>query len=468
MKKRLSSLLLVAILVNITAPLFSASELASEVIDSEVASEGVSELTSEVVSEESSEVTSEDLSEVTSEDITKVEEGSSATTKETKEVEKETRAANTVDVFTFEYNQDEFTSIGATVEGGFRLSPAIGSQVFDGATVEFYNADAYEFSNFVVRNTTTDTTLVEGTDYQIDGSTITLNPSANVNDHIAITYDVTLVEGTTNVLGAETGMYRDMNDNSTYDEGVDYMVNDLGYMIKVTNSGDVTDKAIVYDATIEGGEIAVSAVGDAYIKKDSAGALYGGANFKLEVTGDIAISIMDLYYNSGVVVTDEFAASLGYDTSSYYTALALDSADFVYTIDGVEFNPESLSSLEDEYLNPGQVIEIKMTFKATVSDSETALDIFESLNGLRKNAEVLYLAKFSGNVFGSMPMSDDYVATASFATTSTKSEVSNPKVEASNTATLANTGSNLTMTMMLLVGSLFVAFAAKLKLSLRA
>ncbi len=515
MSKKLSALLVLSVIINTSMPLLNASEVkvntleasetlseVSEVItiDSEASSEVAteeSEASSEVETEESeasSEVETEE-SEASSEVETEESEASSKVETEESDASSEAAAEESEEVLeddfniftTLEYNT-EVTSLGQKIDGGFSLDPAVGSSLKEGATIEITDADAFAFSNLKLTTEDGDVTLVEGTDYSVTGTKVTLLHDFEENQDIDFTYSVSIESGSTDVLGAlSDSMYMDLNDNDKFD-GTDYYTSNVGYMLEVTNGSASDSKDIFFDTEIAGGEVAITA-DSASMKKVNDEEFKATAKFTVENTGDYAMRLTSMSALGFLGVTGSDLDEYGYPELA-----ALTSENFEFTVNGITGTTSNdlyngATQTSDLYLNVGDTMEIVATYVNTSSDGDTIYDYdyyFDTYAQLKDASEAWIKLYLGNNVFGGEPAVEyvtqsieipvtkvvedetdeaDETATTEESTdetTTTEDEYSEMTVVGGES--LAETGSTMVITMMALVTCLGLAIAAKFKM----
>ncbi len=496
MSKKLSALLVLSVIINTSMPLLNAAEVkvntleASEAI-SEVATEE-SEVSSEVATEKSevsSEVATEE-SEVSSEVATEESEVSSEVATEESEVSSEVVTDESKEVFgddfylfsTLEYNT-EITSLGQKIDGGFSLDPAVSSSLKEGATVEITDADAFAFSNVKLTTEDGEVTLVEGTDYSVTGTKVTLLHDFEENQDIDFTYSVSIEEGSTDVLGAlSDSLYADLNENDKFD-GTDYYRSNVGYMLEVTNGSASDSKDIYFDTDIAGGEVTITA-DSASMKKLNDEEFKATATFTVENTSDYAMRLTSMSALGFLGVTGSDLDEYGYPELA-----ALTTENFEFTVNGITgttsedlYNGSTQTS--DLYLNVGDTMEIVATYVNTSSDGDTIYDYdynFDTYSQLKDASEAWIKVFLGNNVFGGEPTveyvtqsieipvtkvvedkTDETTTEESIDETTTSDEYTDMTVVGDES--LAETGSTMVITMIALVTCLGLAIAAKFKM----
>ncbi len=494
MSKKLSALLVLSVIINTSMPLLNASEVKVNTLE---ASETLSEVATEE-SEASSEVETEE-SEASSEVATEESEASSEVATEESEASSEVATEESEEVLgddfyifsTLEYDT-EVTSLGQKIDGGFILDPAVSSNLKEGATVEITDADAFAFSNLKLTTEDGDVTLVEGSDYSVTGTKVTLLHDFEENQDIDFTYSVSIENGSTEVLGALSDtMYTDLNDNDKFD-GTDYYTSNVGYMLEVTNGSASDSKDIYFDTDIEGGEVTITA-DSASMKKVNDEEFEATATFTVENTGDYAMRLTSMYVSGFLGVTDS-----DLDVYGYPDVAVLTHENFEFTVNGVTgtssddlYNASTQTS--DLYLNTGDTMEIVATYVNKSSDGDTIYDYdyyFDTYAQLKDASEAWIQVSLGRNVFGGEPTveaatqsieipvtkvvedesttteeSTDETATTEESndeTTTTEDEYSEMTVVGGES--LAETGSTMVITMMALVTCLGLAIAAKFKM----
>ncbi len=502
-RKILNKLLVCAIIVNVAGPTLNAAELGSEIISTSTENQLSSEVTSEETAE--SEVTSEETaeSEVTSEEtaeseITSEEAAESEITSETPEI---IAAGDDFSIVAKEETDAEVTALNQIYDGGFTIDPIMSNSLKAGATFEFTNAEGFEFSNLVVLagdNEDEATELEEGIDYTVEGTKITLSNDLDPYQELFVSYDAKIIDSTTTVLGAHSDIYyTDVNGNNEYDEGIDYMNDNVGYMLEATN-GSVTNTEdfSLYYPEINGGEIEIQNQ-EASLKMGDNNHIEGTATFDLVNSGDFAIWAPSVYINSSIVGTVAWdnANDLDPNEGDWLTIFTDESYSAELngqTVTGEDRLTTTFDNTADQYINPGDVVPVTVTFTTDENDMEIFNAEFDSLTQLKNSSRVAITASAYDNVLGG-EVDSSVTAYKNLKTSTTNDKDTNTDDKDTNTDdqtvdndkntdvsddsneyssmtadndanTLATTGSTALISFASLFIVLFLALATKLKL----
>lgn len=495
-KKILNKLLLCTLILSVTAPVFDAAELSSEATSETSASEVVSsEETSEVVASESA-----DSEVATSEVVASESADSEAVLSE--DVDSEVVASDDSEKSSSSlylsgsiYLGDENTNINESVDGQFSVNVSSLATLQVGSTITIAAPAGIEISNIVVTDESNDdAVLVEGTDYSLENNVITILTETAPGHDIGVSYSAKMLNATTDILGATTSMFVDVNENEQRDEG-DYSVMAPGIDI-VVEDGDLTDtRYALFESEIVGGALSAENTNVTRSYKD--GVISGEADYTITNSGDFAVEVMSIYENFNLISDSDAYYVYGSYTSFDDAQLSVDGSSYM-TRDEFKSSRDSSTS---EYLNPGDELKVKIPF--TINQEMTEANLaeydFGSWENFTKHAKAEFTIEMDlvDNIFGQeLTDTQDIVLTDSLyegstedttdKDTSTDEDTSTDVVaddnddsaadttkDTANTQTksddeskamsLATTGSAVIATVMLLTGALLIAFVAKFK-----